>query len=103
MRTVLVELVLVTSLLAPATVAANEAPLADAGLDQRVPAGTTVYLDATGSRDPDGSVVGYEWVIEAANAQADGNPARADRLEGRARELFRSVQERCFTGETTPE
>lgn len=68
MRTVLVVLVVVTSLVAPATVAAaNEAPLADAGLDQSVPAGTTVYLDATGSRDPDGSVVGYEWVIEAPN------------------------------------
>jgi len=68
MRTVLVVLVILTSLLSPVTVAAaNEAPLADAGLDQSVPAGTTVYLDATGSRDPDGSVAGYEWIVEAPN------------------------------------
>lgn len=42
----------------------NEAPLADAGLDRNVSVNTTVYLDATGSRDPDGSVDGYRWRIE---------------------------------------
>ena len=42
----------------------NEAPLADAGLDQEVPVNATVHLDATGSRDPDGSIEGYEWEIE---------------------------------------
>lgn len=68
MRVVLMVLALLASLLAPtAVVTANEAPLADAGLDQSVPEGTTVYLDATGSRDPDGSIAGYEWVIEAPN------------------------------------
>ncbi|MFD1515479.1 PKD domain-containing protein [Halomarina rubra] len=40
------------------------APLADAGLDQTVERDTTVFLDGTGSRDPDGTVVGYEWRIE---------------------------------------
>jgi hypothetical protein len=38
-------------------------PLAEAGLDQQVLRGETVRLDATGSYDPDGRVVGYEWVV----------------------------------------
>ena len=42
----------------------NEAPLADAGLDQEVPVNATIHLDATGSRDPDGSIEDYEWEIE---------------------------------------
>lgn len=46
---------------------ANEAPLADAGLDQQVQYGTTVRLDATGSRDPDGKVQQYEWTITRPN------------------------------------
>ena len=45
----------------------NEAPLADAGLDQEVPVNATVHLDATGSRDPDGSIEDYEWEIERPN------------------------------------
>lgn len=45
--------------------AGNEAPLPDAGLDQHVDLGATVLLDATGSRDPNGEIAGYEWVIEA--------------------------------------
>ena len=48
----------------------NEAPLADAGLDQEVPINATVFLDASGSRDPDGSIASYEWSIE----QPDGTP-----------------------------
>ena len=39
-------------------------PLADAGLDQSVEQGTTVLLDGSGSRDPDGRIVEYEWRIE---------------------------------------
>jgi len=38
-------------------------PLAEAGLDQQVRHGETVRLDATGSYDPDGTVVGYEWRV----------------------------------------
>ncbi|MCT9096404.1 PKD domain-containing protein [Haloarchaeobius sp. HME9146] len=41
----------------------NEAPLADAGLDQTVSLGRTVELDARASRDPDGTVTSYEWSI----------------------------------------
>jgi len=44
---------------------ANEAPLADAGLDQTVPLNATVHLDATGSHDSDGEITGYEWTIES--------------------------------------
>ncbi|QLH84351.1 PKD domain-containing protein [Halosimplex pelagicum] len=42
----------------------NESPLAEAGLDQTVSANTTVYLDATGSRDPDGEIGQYRWRLE---------------------------------------
>jgi len=45
----------------------NSAPLADAGLDQQVQYGSTVRLDASGSRDPDGAITAYEWTIERPN------------------------------------
>ncbi|MFC7046167.1 PKD domain-containing protein [Halobacteriaceae archaeon GCM10025711] len=47
----------------PAGGMANETPLADAGLDQSVEKYDTVYLDASGSRDPDGRIASYEWTI----------------------------------------
>lgn len=50
----------------------NEAPLADAGLDQQAVENTTVYLDAGGSLDPDGSIESYRWEIE----RPDGTTAR---------------------------
>lgn len=45
------------------TVAAtpNQAPTANAGADQNVTEGTVVRLDGSGSLDPDGSIVSYEW------------------------------------------
>ena len=49
--------------------AADSGPLADAGLDQEVTANTTVYLDATGSSHPDGSVDDYEWSIETPDGR----------------------------------
>ncbi|WP_255195738.1 PKD domain-containing protein [Halorarius litoreus] len=67
-RWVLVGALVVALAVAPVAVTAretgNEAPLADAGLDQRVELGTTVLLDATGSRDPDGEIESYDWRIE---------------------------------------
>lgn len=36
-------------------------PLADAGDDQKVAVGQTVELDGTGSKDPDGDALTYEW------------------------------------------
>ena len=44
--------------------AANQAPQAEAGLDQTAVVNGTVYLDAGGSLDPDGQVVAYRWSIE---------------------------------------
>jgi hypothetical protein len=41
-----------------------EDPLADAGLDQTVTQGTTVYLDAGGSVSPEGEIGGFAWEIE---------------------------------------
>nr|WP_272931457.1 PKD domain-containing protein [Halobacterium noricense] len=52
------------------TATANEAPLADAGLDQTVTRATTVYLDAGGSRDPDGTIRHYEWTVTAESGDA---------------------------------
>lgn len=54
-------------LLGAGMVSANEAPLVDAGLDQRVQQGSTVYLDAGGSVDPDGNIEKYSWQITAPN------------------------------------
>ncbi|WP_415382930.1 PKD domain-containing protein [Halosimplex sp. TS25] len=48
--------------------------MADAGLDQNVTVNATVYLDATGSRDPDGEIDGYEWRLETP----DGNYEHPD-------------------------
>ncbi|MBX0322160.1 PKD domain-containing protein [Halomicroarcula sp. F13] len=56
---------LAAALLSGTVVAAENAPpLADAGLDQTVPTNTTVYLDANGSRDPDGTVARVSWTVE---------------------------------------
>ncbi|MGB9986125.1 PKD domain-containing protein [Salarchaeum japonicum] len=53
----------------PAVVAAdgNERPLAEAGLDQTATRGAPVYLDATGSHDPDGEPIATEWTIRRPN------------------------------------
>ncbi len=39
----------------------NQAPVAQAGADQTLPAGTTVTLDGSGSFDPDGDALSYTW------------------------------------------
>ncbi len=41
-------------------------PIADAGSDQAVLVGTAVVLDASGSTDPDGEIVKYEWLEDSA-------------------------------------
>ena len=43
----------------------NVAPVADAGPDQTVDAGDIVYLDGTGSYDPNGSNIAYWWTVAA--------------------------------------
>lgn len=47
----------------------NGPPVADAGGDQQVSSGQDVTLDGTGSRDPDGDVLSYQWM------QTGGSPA----------------------------
>ncbi|MBA1343092.1 MAG: hypothetical protein C5S52_05795 [ANME-2 cluster archaeon] len=40
-------------------------PIADAGSDRAVLIGTAVILDASGSADPDGEIVEYEWLEDS--------------------------------------
>jgi len=40
---------------------ANRPPLADAGIDRTVMSSTTVHLDGSASRDPDGDLLDYSW------------------------------------------
>ncbi|UCG69555.1 MAG: hypothetical protein JSV09_00585 [Thermoplasmata archaeon] len=41
----------------------NEAPIADAGCDQMAFEKNPVYLDGSGSYDPDGTIVKYSWYL----------------------------------------
>jgi len=50
-------------------VAADDGPLAAAGLDQEVGVNTTVQLDGTGSSHPDGRIDSYEWSIETPDGR----------------------------------
>lgn len=89
---------------ASATAVMNDADDRISAVRDRQPAYHAGFVAFVGCQTGD-LAEGLAFMYEAANAQADGDPARADRLERRARELFRSVQERCFTGEgseTTP-
>ena len=45
------------------TITANTLPVADAGPDQTVLAGSLVTLDGTGSSDPDGHSLTYQWTL----------------------------------------
>ena len=45
------------------TTAVNMAPVANAGPDQTVPAGSTVQLDGSASKDPDGNALRYQWAL----------------------------------------
>lgn len=55
----------------------NEAPLVDAGLDQDVTAGATVWLDGRGSVDTDGHIVAARWRITKAGREVDPTNATA--------------------------
>lgn len=51
---------------------ANEAPQAEAGLDQEGTVNATIYLNAGGSIDPDGTIEEYIWSIETPNGSITG-------------------------------
>jgi len=65
------------ALTAPVAAGGNTAPLADAGVDQTVTVGSTVYLDATGSVDPDGGIRNVSWSITSPDG-ATRTPACAE-------------------------
>lgn len=46
-------------------VALNHAPVSNAGPDQTVNENTVVFLDGSGSSDPDGNTITYSWVAPA--------------------------------------
>jgi hypothetical protein len=54
----------------------NEAPQADAGPDQAVNADTLVYLDGSGSSDPDGddTITAYQWTQTSGPSVSLSNP-----------------------------
>ncbi len=54
----------------------NAAPTADAGDDQTVSEGTTVTLDGTGSSDPDGDELTYEWTAPDGITLSDATAAQ---------------------------
>jgi hypothetical protein len=67
MRGVVVVGLLALAIAAAGVAAANERPMAEAGLDQESTVNSTVYLDAGGSLDSDGEIVDYAWEIERPN------------------------------------
>ena len=61
----------------------NVGPIADAGLDQTVqdsgkPGVEEVTLDGSGSSDPDGYIVSYEWRNESGDTIATGERVTLD-------------------------
>lgn len=59
------------------TIAANNAPVADAGTDQNVGGGSGVALDGSGSTDPDGDALTYSWVQTGGPSVTLDDPSSA--------------------------
>jgi RHS repeat-associated protein/uncharacterized repeat protein (TIGR01451 family) len=56
-----------TSLTEGVSVSTNSAPVADAGADRVVTEGELAALDGSGSSDPDGDVLTYQWEIDTVS------------------------------------
>jgi hypothetical protein len=54
----------------------NHPPVANAGADQTAPVGSEIHLDATGSTDPDGDSLVYQWSF--ASKPTNSSPALDD-------------------------
>lgn len=54
----------------------NQAPVADAGMDQNVVSGDLVQLDGTASSDPDNNPLTYSWVSLDGVSLTDANSAQ---------------------------
>ncbi|HEY0974574.1 MAG TPA: PKD domain-containing protein [Solimonas sp.] len=63
----------------PAAPVDNQPPVASAGADRSVLAGSEVVLDGSASRDADGQIVGYDWTQAAGTPVSlrDANRVRA--------------------------
>ena len=58
---------------------ANSAPVANAGMNQTVLVGETVSLDGTGSADPDGDLLSFQWTIQSRPNGSSAAILNADR------------------------
>lgn len=61
-----------------ATLPQDELPVADAGEDQEVEVETNVYLDGTGSYDPEGASLTYDWAFEDVPEESDASLENTD-------------------------
>ena len=61
----------VTDTVSVVVTASNNAPFADAGMDQTAAAEATVILDGTASSDPDGDGLCYSWIQEPCEIQVN--------------------------------
>ncbi len=52
------------------TIPPNQPPTANAGPDQTRPLGSTVHLDGTGSSDPDGDSLTFQWTLSSKPANS---------------------------------
>jgi uncharacterized repeat protein (TIGR01451 family) len=54
-------------------VGSNTAPISNAGADQSVNLGTSINLDGSGSSDPDGNTLSYQWSIDSQPANSSAS------------------------------